>query len=330
MIYSESIRNLKIGECIIIPGLISNQNPTATAGEKLELAKNPTLAHLAQKTFDEMKKYIIDNFDSDGVVINVKCTTVYDVKIEIVRFSFTERVRCQLKKLAEKVDRYNKIDLEKKQSELQRVESYLESAEYKLSHSKPGTKAYTDARDKISRHKAVINAVDEELMYLEEELDEELSVEIKKSTGKASERSVISSIQREVGLKVTVSDMGDYYKATYKPDSRRHLKATGRGGMKTSAITTWLLTLSPMTPTKPPAELVTTCADSYFRNILNKSGLFASYRRGLVTVYRAGIRHGSLVVDGKTIGPVRNTDHLLLLLATHGLSESECMGGNRL
>lgn len=329
MLNSEEIKNLRVGEFIILPGLISNQNPNAKPSEKLELTKNPTLAQLAQKTFDEMRKYIIENFDGNGAVIDVRCTTIYDAKIVMVRFSFAERVRCQLRKLVQKVNRHNEINLDKKQSELQRVESYLESAEYKLSHSKPGTKVHTDAKNKISRHKSVINSVDEELMYLEEELEEELSVEIEKSTGKASERSAISSIQNEFGIKAVVSDHGDYYLVTYKPDSRRHPKSTGRGGMKTSAITTWLLTLKPYTPTKPPAELVTTCTDSYFRTVLNKSGLFASYRRGLVTIHRAGIRHGSLVVDGKTIGPVRNTDHLSLLLAPHGLSVSQCMGSER-
>lgn len=330
MINSETIRNLRIDEHIIFPGLITNQNPTATLTEKAELLKNPILVQLAQQTFEETKKLIIDNFDNDGVIIDIRPTVIYDLKIVVVRFSFAERVRCQLKKLTVKVDNHNKINLDRKKAELQRVESYLELAESKLSRSESGSKDYIDAERKIERHKSVIDSVDEDLMYLEEELEEELSVEIKKSTGKSSERSAISSIQNELGIKVTVSDMGDYYKVTYKPDSRRHPKATGRGGMKTSAIMTWLLTLKPLTPTKPPIEIVTTCTDSYFRTILNKSGLFASYRKGLVTVYPAGIRHGSLVVRGKTIGPVRDRQHLLLLLAPHGLSESECMGGNRL
>lgn len=330
MVNSETIKGLKFNEHILVPGLITNQNPTMTTSSKAELLKNPDLVQLAQQAFEETKKVILDNFDSDGVVIDIRPTIIYDVKIVAVRFSFIERVRCQLKKLTVKVDNHNKINLDKKKAELQRVESYLSSAENKLNESEPGSKAYIEAGRKIGRHQSVINKVDEDLMYLEEELEEELSVEIKKATGKSSERSVISAVQSELGIKVTVSDMGDYYKVTYKPDSRRHPKATGRGGMKTSAITTWLLTLKPLTPTKPPAEIVSTCTDSYFRTVLNKSGLFVSYRKGLVTVYPSGIRHGSLVVHGKTIGQVRDRQHLSLLLAPYGLSDSQCMGSDRL
>ena len=287
-------------QIVMIPGYVSIKNPNKSFTELLEISGEFLTQQTAIEVYEKQKQIILNGGYGKGKSLDITHNAIYDIIVKAVGFNYKQLVRDSFVEL--------KLKIEDQQE--------IESMRKRLANAK---------RQNLAE---LVADIEEEI---EESLDilGDMSIDIAKSTYKSSERSTINQVSNELRIPVRVSDHGDYYKVTYKPDSRRHPKSTGRGGMKTSAITTWLLTLKPYTPTKPPAELVTTCTDSYFRTVLNKSGLFASYRRGLVTIYRAGIRHGSLVVDGKTIGPVRNADHLSLLLAPHGLSVSQCMGSER-
>lgn len=288
-------------QIVLIPGYVTIKNPGKSYDELMTIINEPMTQFAAAEWHENQKSQILNGGYGKGKKLQITHNNIGDTIVRAVGFNYKQMVRDAFAELTLKTEDLSEIESMKKRLD--------EAKKQKL------TDLITDLEEEIEDSLDIIGDV---------------SINVAKCTYKSSERSTLNQVSAELGIKVTVSDMGDYYKVTYKPDSRRHPKATGRGGMKTSAITTWLLTLKPLTPTKPPAEIVSTCTDSYFRTVLNKSGLFASYRKGLVTVYPAGIRHGSLVVHGKTIGPVRDRQHLSLLLAPYGLSDGDCMGSERL
>lgn len=163
-----------------------------------------------------------------------------------------------------------------------------------------------------------------------EEGDEVPSITIVKKHDPKSERATISRIANEIGIKVKTESHPGEWVVTYKDPDCQHPKATSVNLMQD--IQFWLSTLTPMTPTEPPKEIVTGCTDSYFRTVLNKSPYFASYRRGRVTVYPAGITGGQVYLGATPLAPVGvtcTTEYLDMVLGPYGYRHDAVMGWER-
>lgn len=290
----------KAPEVVIIPGYVSLKHSDKTYIEMVEIIKDATVEYLAKEYFENQKKLITINGHAKGKKLSITNNATYDMIIKCTGFSFKQWVRDNLVEMKQKLKDMEEVDSMKK--ELRRAE--VQGITDKISEIKSDIE---DALDMIG----------------------ELSVNIEKLTGKSSERSTIIQVAKELKIPVKTSDMGDYYLVEYKDNARKHPKSTGRGGQLSWQINYWLSTLPPMTPSKPPKEIVTQCTDSYFRTVINKSPYYASYRRGHVTVYPAKIIDGMVYVGTTPIAPFSSTDaieYLDLVLAPHGLTHDSVMG----
>lgn len=304
------IKNLKMfdvnsdkSEIVVIPGYITVKNQDKSFTELVQIAKDHNTSLVAIDYFEQQKKLILNGGYGNGKKLEITHNPVYDIIVKALGFNYKQWVRDNMCKLTQKLE-----DME----EVYSLQRDLERAERHGVSDK-----IAELREDIQDAKDMIG---------------DLSVVIKKHTGKSSERATIIQVAKEMKLPVKTHDHGDHYLVAYNQDTTKHPKSTGRGGQMTWNIHQWLSTLTPMTPTEPPISIVTGCTDSYFRTVLNKSPYFASYRRGRVTVYPAGITGGQVYLGATPLAPVGatcTTEYLDMVLGPYGYRHDAVMGWER-
>lgn len=336
------IKNLRIttgdrnkDDIVVIPGLITIQNRDKTFVELMKIADDSNASALAQVAFEKQSKMIIAGGYGSGKKLEITHNAVYDTIVRAVGFSYKQLVRDLLSELKTNIANHKEemkevVALER---ELSRKEKRLEELKERMKKMSEGRREYTIANREVGECESAIERLEYEIEDARELIGmSALSVNVPKNTGNSSERSTISQVAKELRISVRTCDDGDHYTVTHRSDTTKHPKSTGRGGQMTWNIHQWLSTLTPMTPTEPPREIVTGCTDSYFRTVLNKSPYYASYRRGRVTVYPAGINDGQLYLGATPlarIGSHCTTEYLDMVLGPHGYTHTAVMGWER-
>lgn len=287
-------------EVVVIPGYISIKNPDKPFTELLEIASDYLTQTTALDIFEKQKNTILNGGYGKGKTLDITYSPIYDIIVKATGFNYKQLIRDLFAELVLKIEDVEEIEKMKRKLEVTTIDSLAKELKEDIE----------DAIDLLG----------------------DVSITVPKHTGKSSERSAVNQVAHELKIPVRVSDDGDYYTVTYKQDTKTHPKATGRGGMMTWNINQWLSTLTPMTPTEPPADIVSQCTDSYFRTVLNKSPYYASYRRGRVTVYPAGINDGQLYLGTTPLARISShctTEYLDMVLGPHGYTHTAVMGWER-
>jgi len=143
--------------------------------------------------------------------------------------------------------------------------------------------------------------------YMVEQVSEDFDVDIKKMTRNSSEKTTIYKLAKELGIKVSVEDCGDFYNVSLRKET---VKATVKQSGVMSLINRFILQLPFDEPTEIPSEITAMTSDTYVRTIVNKSHFECSYQRGMLTkhTYRLCNRSSGVEVrtTGKTLARIDN------------------------
>ncbi len=148
-----------------------------------------------------------------------------------------------------------------------------------------------------------------QVKYMLEQIDDDFDVDIYKVTRSTSEKTAIYNVAKDLNLKVTVEDHGDFYNVSIrKPAVKATTKQSGAGVM--SLINRHILSMEFDKPSVLPSEITSLTSDTYIRTIVNKSLFECSYQRGMITkhTYRICNRGGNVEVrtTGKKLTHIEN------------------------